>query len=104
MRKLSDYVGDQLGPSRALSATPRDVVSMIVRQGLGLAAVGAVLGLAGSAAGGRALAAFLYEVRPWDPGVYVAAVGLLLAAAGLAALGPALRAARTHPVRALRDP
>ncbi len=95
--------GPEIGIRLAVGATPGDIVRMVLGQGLGLAALGAALGLAASAAGGRAVAAFLYEVRPWDPGVYGAVIGLLLAVAALATLAPALRAARTHPVRALKD-
>jgi ABC-type antimicrobial peptide transport system permease subunit len=94
--------GPELGLRLAVGATPGDVVAMVVRQGIGLAALGTVVGLAGSAFTGRALGAVLFEVRPWDGGVYATVVVALLAVASLAAFGPALRAARTQPVRVLK--
>ena len=92
----------ELGLRLAVGATPGNVVEMVVRQGMGLAAVGALVGLAGSALTGRALGAVLFEVRPWDGGVYATVVVALMAVASIAALRPALRAARTQPVQVLK--
>jgi ABC-type lipoprotein release transport system permease subunit len=61
------------------------------------------LGLAGSALVGRALGAFLFDVRRWDPSVYGAVTALLVSVAVAAALLPALRAARTSPARVLKN-
>ncbi|HSW29189.1 MAG TPA: ABC transporter permease [Longimicrobiales bacterium] len=93
----------EIGIRLAVGATPAGVVRMVLGQGLALAALGAGLGLFGAALGSRALGAFLYDVRPWDPWVYGASAVLLALVAGGAALGPALRASRTHPVRVLRQ-
>lgn len=87
----------------ALGASPRDILGLVVRGGLRLAAVGIVIGLAGAAAVGRLLAALLYGVGPSDPGTYVAGVTLLLCVTALAAWIPARRAVRVDPLAALRD-
>lgn len=92
----------ELGVRMAVGATPADVVAMVVRQGMLLAVVGTLVGLAGSLVAGRALGAVLFEVRPWDVGVYASVTALLLVVASLATLRPALRAARTQPVRVLK--
>ena len=93
----------EIGVRMAVGASPRDVVGMVLRRAVALVAVGTGLGIAGSALAGRALGAFLFDVRRWDVGVYGAGIALLLSVAMVAALVPALRAARTSPVRVLRE-
>jgi len=86
----------------ALGAEQSDVVRLVLRQGLGLALYGVVVGVVGALASSRALASFLYGVRPGDP-LTVASVGVLLAVvAVVASLPPAWRAARIDPIEALR--
>ncbi|HKJ01133.1 MAG TPA: ABC transporter permease [Longimicrobiales bacterium] len=92
----------ELGLRLAVGATPRNVVTMVVGQGMALVAVGTAVGVTASVFTGRALGAVLFEVRPWDGGVYATVVVVLLAVASLAALRPALRAARTQPVEVLK--
>lgn len=75
---------------------------MVLRQGLGLALGGVILGLAGAWYGSRFLSALLYEVEPTDPVTYILVALGLLAAACLAGLVPARRAVRVDPVEALR--
>jgi len=76
---------------------------LIVRRGLSLAGIGGVVGLAGGLAVAPLLATLLTGVEPSDP-VTIAAVTGLLAFVALAACAiPARRAARTHPLEALRD-
>ena len=70
------------------------LVSMVLRQGMRPAAIGAVLGLGASVAAGRALAALLYEVSPHDWVVLSAAVLVVLAAVAAGCLVPAVRAVR----------
>jgi ABC-type antimicrobial peptide transport system permease subunit len=75
---------------------------MVVRQTVRLVVLGAVLGLAGALALGRALSSLVFEVRPSDP-VTLATVTVLLSLVALAAtLVPALRATRVTPLVALR--
>jgi ABC-type antimicrobial peptide transport system permease subunit len=80
-----------------------NVSRLVLRQGLSVAAVGIVLGLALALAAGKVLASVLYGVSPRDPLVLAGAAGVLLAAAALASWLPARRAARVDPVMALRS-
>lgn len=92
-----------IGLRMALGASPSDVLRMVLRQGLALAAVGAVAGAAGAFALARVLHSLLFGVTAADPISYAAAA-LTLTLAVLIACGlPAWRAARIDPVTALRD-
>jgi putative ABC transport system permease protein len=93
----------EIGVRSALGATPKRLVGLIVGQGSRLAAVGIVLGLAGSFALTRYLQSLLFGVAANDVAT-LAAVCLLLAAVTLAAcFVPATRAARVDPNTALRS-
>ena len=93
----------EVGIRAALGASRGDVLRLVLRQGLGLTALGLAGGALGSAILTRFVASVLYDVGPLDPATY-AGVALLLAAAGaLACLLPAFRATRVNPVRALRE-
>jgi predicted permease len=92
----------EIGLRLALGAGPGAIALMVARQGLAVAAVGVLVGLAASFAFGRVIGGLLYGVPPHDVlGVTVVASLLLLLAAA-AALAPALRASRIDPQRALR--
>jgi putative ABC transport system permease protein len=93
----------EIGVRMALGATPKQLVASVVRQGMTLAAVGIVFGLAGALAMGRFLTALLYGLEPTD-GVTLAVtlVGFGLIAAAASYL-PARRAARVDPLTALRQ-
>jgi len=92
----------EIGVRMALGAGRTDVIRMIVRQGLGMALVGIVIGIGVAAILTRAMASLLYEVEPTDLQTFaVAASGLILMAV-LASLVPALRAARIDPAETLR--
>ncbi len=92
----------EIGIRMALGAVGGDVLGMVVRQTLRLVVLGAVLGLAGALALGRALSSLVFEVKPSDP-VTLATVTVLLSLVALAAtLVPALRATRVTPLVALR--
>jgi CBS domain-containing protein len=92
----------ELGVRIVLGATARDVLRLVLADGLRLTMIGGVIGLMGAAAGARLLSSLLFEVSPFQPMVY--AVGLLcLSTAGLCAMMPAaMRASRVDPVVALR--
>ena len=92
----------EIGVRMALGARPSDVLRFIVRQGIALSAVGAVLGILGALGVTRYLASLLYGVRPFDPLTFLA-VALLLGLVALAACYiPARRASHVDPLVALR--
>jgi predicted permease len=92
----------EIGIRMALGAAPGDVLTMIMRQGLGLAATGLLIGLALSWVAARAISSALYGVGAADPAAWGTAVGVLLGSAALANYLPARRAARVDPSTALR--
>ncbi len=87
----------------AIGAQARDVIRMVVRRGLLLAAVGSVIGLGLAAAVTRFAEAFLFGVSPLDTGVFVIMALAALGVAALASWVPARRAAHIDPMRALRE-
>ena len=92
----------EIGVRMALGARPGDVVALVVRQGAGLVAAGAVLGLFGAAGSSRLLESFLYGVAADDPLTFVAAPVALVGVALVACWLPGRRAARIDPMDALR--
>ncbi|HWU40787.1 MAG TPA: FtsX-like permease family protein, partial [Candidatus Acidoferrum sp.] len=92
----------EIGVRMALGARRRDVLLMILRQGLLLAVLGVVLAAPVLLALGHVIRAFLYGVSPLDPLSLGAAALVLLAVAVLAAYLPARRAMNTDPMAALR--
>jgi len=86
----------------ALGATRGDIAGLLLRETGILLAIGAVCGIGLALAGGRAAAALLFRVTPYDPLTLAVAVGVLAAIAMLASYGPARRATRIEPVAALR--
>lgn len=92
----------EFGVRMALGASPGDVLRLVLRQSLGLAALGIVAGLAMAAALTRLIAGFLFGVSPFDPVSFVGAPMLLALVAVLACYVPARRATRANPIDALR--
>jgi putative ABC transport system permease protein len=92
----------ELGIRMALGAARGDVIGLVLRQGMGLAGLGVVLGLVASLWLTRLVQAQLYEISPRDPTTFIA-IALILSSVGfVATLIPALRATRVNPVEALR--
>jgi predicted permease len=92
----------EIGVRMALGAGLSDVVTMVARHGAVLTGIGLGLGLAGALALTRVLRGLMFGVSVTDPLVF-AGVALVLAASALVAcVVPARRAARVHPVEALR--
>jgi putative ABC transport system permease protein len=102
---LSDAVGRrtrEIGVRMALGAQPRQVLRLVLGEGMALALGGLALGLPASLALARTLKSFLFGVAPGDP-LTLVALSLLLAASALAAAYiPARRATRVDPMAALR--
>jgi putative ABC transport system permease protein len=92
----------ELGIRLALGAPQLSLKTMVVRNGVWLAGVGAVLGLIVSAGLTRVMASWLYGISALDPLTYAAVSLGVLAAAGAASYLPARRASRLDPVEALR--
>jgi putative ABC transport system permease protein len=93
----------EFGIRLALGAEPRQVLGLVLREGLALALCGVTVGLALAALLGRTLASFLYGVGAYDPAVLIGVPVLLLAVALLACLIPARRAVAVDPMRTLRS-
>ena len=92
----------ELGVRMALGASARQVVGLVMREGLGLTAAGMALGLAGSLLAARYLRALIYGVSALDPLTYALAIVVIPAAAILGCWRPARRAASMNPVEAIR--
>jgi ABC-type antimicrobial peptide transport system permease subunit len=92
----------EIGIRVALGAAGSSLTRMFVARGLLWAGLGAVAGLAVSAALSQLMTSLLYEVSPLDPVTYLAAPGAILLAAALASYLPARRAAAVDPMEALR--
>ncbi len=93
---------NEIGIRLALGAQARQILSMILREGLLLALSGIVLGVIAALGLTRLIAAMLYGITPTDPLTITAAALLLLAVAVLSAFLPARRASRIEPTVALR--
>jgi predicted permease len=92
----------EIGIRAALGAQTRDVLRLIVRQGMSLAGIGVGLGLVTAIAATRLMASLLFAVSATDPLTFVV-IALLLALVALAACWiPARRAAKVDPMIALR--
>ena len=92
----------EIGIRLALGAKHRDVLGLVLGQGVKLAGLGVALGLAGALALTRVLERLLYEVKPFDPLTFAGVSLLLFGTALLACWLPARRAARVDPMEALR--
>lgn len=93
----------EIGIRLALGAEARSVLGLVVRQGLGTALVGVLIGTAGAWMATRALAAFVFGVEVRDPAVFAGAAVMMVAVAFASSAVPALRAIRVRPVETFRS-
>jgi predicted permease len=92
----------EIGIRLALGAQKRNILRMVVRQGLGLAIAGAAVGFVCALIVSHLMAGLLYGVRPTDPLTFAGVAVLLIGVALLACYIPARRAIRVDPLVALR--
>jgi putative ABC transport system permease protein len=92
----------EMGVRVALGAQARDVIRLVVREGLGVVIPGVALGAIIALLAGKWVAPLLFDVSPKDPPVLVSVVLTLIAVAIAASWIPATRAARVDPNEALR--
>ncbi len=103
---LAFIVGErrrEIGVRMALGARPRDIAKDLLGEGLRLAGVGVVGGIALALAATRLLNALLFGTSPTDAVTFVSAAALIATVAACASFVPALRASRVDPLVALRD-
>jgi putative ABC transport system permease protein len=93
----------EIGIRMALGAQIRDVLRMIVLEGMKPVMIGLGIGIAGAVILGRVVAKLVFGVKTTDPATYAAVSLLLMAVALLATAAPAYRATRVDPMRTLRD-
>jgi ABC-type antimicrobial peptide transport system permease subunit len=87
----------------ALGARMSDVLKLVLRNGMSLALIGAVIGLAGAFAITRVMSSLLFGVTATDATTFTAVAVLLIVVAFVACLIPARRAAKVDPLVALRN-
>ena len=93
----------EIGVRMALGAQRRNVLGMVLWEGVKLAGIGIVIGLVGAFAFTRLIMTLLYEVKPTDPLTFAAVSVLLVGVALLACFVPARRASKVQPIEALRE-
>ena len=92
----------EIGIRMALGAQPRNVVALVVQEGMRPVAVGSIVGVAGSLAASRLVASQLYGVTSTDPFTFASIIALLIVTGLVACWFPARRATRVLPMAALR--
>ncbi len=93
----------EIGLRLALGAQRENVLGLILRRGLLLAAIGLGIGIVASVVLTRFLTELLYGVKPLDPVTFFAVSAVLLLVSLIASAAPAYRAARLDPMRTLRE-
>ena len=93
----------EIGVRMTLGAQPRDVMGLVLKEGLLQAVLGLAIGLSAAVLLMRSFQTMLYEISPADPATLGAVVVLLLSTALIACIVPARRAMRVDPVTALRQ-
>jgi putative ABC transport system permease protein len=92
----------EIGLRLALGASRNQILGLVLRQGMTLTGLGAVIGLGGAVAATRAILTLLFGVSQLDSMTYLGVIALLLGVSAIACWVPAWRAARVDPMVALR--
>jgi putative ABC transport system permease protein len=92
---------DEMATRLALGASPGDVFTLVMKQGVQLSVLGTLIGLATAFLAGQIVSSRVYAIRASDPVMFAAAIVIVAGIALLATMLPAWRAARLSPARAL---
>ena len=92
----------EIGVRLALGARRRQIVQMMLNQGMRMLGIGLLIGFGGALAASRVLRSLLFEVSATDPAIYIGVCAVLAVAAVVACWIPARRAARVNPMITLR--
>ncbi|HVO81765.1 MAG TPA: ABC transporter permease [Terriglobales bacterium] len=92
----------EIGVRVAVGASPRDILALVVRQGMTLTGMGLVIGLSGAILASQALVTLLFGISRLDPMTYAGVVALLAVVSIIACWVPAWRAAKVDPSITLR--
>jgi ABC-type antimicrobial peptide transport system permease subunit len=93
----------EMGLRMALGASRSDILAMVVRRALLLAALGIITGVCVSTFATRLVTQALFQVSPLDRSIFLIVTLILTLVSMIASLAPALRAANIDPMRTLRD-
>jgi ABC-type antimicrobial peptide transport system permease subunit len=93
----------EIGIRTALGATPRDIVGIVLKQGVVMTLAGLLVGFGVAASTGRYLSGFLFGVTPADPATFAVVGVALIVVASVACAIPVRRAAKVDPIEALRQ-
>jgi predicted permease len=94
----------EIGVRLAVGSAPREILALVLREGLGLAVAGVVLGVVGAVTLGRLMTSQLYGIAPANPWVLLLMTITLTVVAALASIVPARRAARVDVMKILSAP
>lgn len=86
----------------ALGATPANIVSLVLSQGLVITVTGLVVGITAALFGSRLLSTYLFGVTTHDPATYATVIGAIFVIATVACVLPARRAARIDPLTGMK--
>ena len=93
----------ELGVRAALGATPENIMSQVLREGLTLSALGVAIGSGAALAVTRVLVSLLYEVSRFDAVTYLGVVALVVSVGTIACALPAWRAGHIDPLAVLKE-
>ena len=92
----------EIGVRAALGASRRNIVLLVIRQGMTLTGIGIMIGLFGAVVASQLIVSLLYGVSRFDPITYLFVIALLMSVSGIACWAPAWRAAQVDPSITLR--